>query len=297
MNARAPFPGRINAPERLAPLDRAARHIDTHLFKALTLQQIADVACLSPYHFSRQFAARFGQNVMAYVRVRRLHIAARVLASDDDRALVEIAYDCGFDSQEGFTRAFKRAFGTSPGRFRKTGTLDPSEITMTAITTITPDLFMEPAPVKKPGLRLVGVAGTFTETNKFMIPALWDKLVPRLPLPGQASFATFGVFWGDPGDGCDMGYMAAVEVGEGFEAPEGLELKVIEPASYAVFRQTLDAGDLHQQMQAATKQIWGEKLPSSGFTLARAPDIEYYPPDFEPGVAGKTVEFWAPVAA
>ncbi len=295
MNARAPIPTKPAAPERLAPLDRAARYIDRHLFEPLTLQQVADEACLSPYHFSRQFAARFGQNVMAHVRARRLHIAARVLASDDDRALVEIAYDCGFDSQEGFTRAFKRAFGVSPGRFRKTGTLDPSEITMTVTTTITPDLVMEPAPVTKPGLRLVGVSGTFTETNKFMIPTLWDKLIARLPVPGQLNHATFGVCWGEPGDGCDMGYMAAVPVGEGVEAPEGLELRIIEPRTYAVFRQTLDASDLHQQMQAATKQIWGERLPASGLTLVRAPDIEFYPPDFEPGIAGKTVEYWAPV--
>ena len=49
-------------------------------------------------------------------------------------------------------------------------------------------------------------------------------------------------------------------------------------------------------MQSAVKEIWGERLPKSGFKLANAPDLEAYPPEFTPGRAGY-VEWWIPVEA
>ena len=92
--------------------------IEQHLDEPLTLEQVAARAGLSPYHFSRLFTARMGRSVMAHVRGRRLVRGARRLCDDPGLKLVELALDCGFESQEAFTRAFKRVFGVSPGRFR-----------------------------------------------------------------------------------------------------------------------------------------------------------------------------------
>jgi predicted transcriptional regulator YdeE len=64
-----------------------------------------------------------------------------------------------------------------------------------------------------------------------------------------------------------------------------------------VFRQTLDGGELHPQMQAAVREIWGERLPKCGHKLARGPDLEVYPDQFEPGVPDSWVEWWIPIEA
>jgi AraC family transcriptional regulator len=48
-------------------------------------------------------------------------------------------------------------------------------------------------------------------------------------------------------------------------------------------------------MQKAAREIWGGRLPRSGFTLARAPDLEVYPPEFRPDQPGAWVEWWIPV--
>src|SRR5258708_33409624 len=98
------------------PLERARLHIDARLFEPLTLADLADAAGLSAYHFTRQFGARFGDSPMAYVRARRLAAAADRLCGEGSPALIDLAFDWGFDSQEGFTRAFKRVFGLPPGR-------------------------------------------------------------------------------------------------------------------------------------------------------------------------------------
>src|SRR5271170_3400941 len=101
------------------PLERARVFVEANGADALSLDTLAAVAGLSAYHFARQFTARFGVSPMAYVREQRMALAASRLAGEAPPALVELAFDLGFESQEGFTRAFKRAHGVSPGRYRK----------------------------------------------------------------------------------------------------------------------------------------------------------------------------------
>ena len=95
-------------------MDRARHFVERRLDAQLSLDDLADVACLSPYHFSRQFTARFGFSPMAYVRARRLEIAAERLRAGPQISLIDLALDCGFDSQEGFTRAFPAPMAYPP---------------------------------------------------------------------------------------------------------------------------------------------------------------------------------------
>jgi AraC family transcriptional regulator len=283
--------------EAADPLERAMAYLEANAAEPLSLEGLAAIAGLSAYHFSRQFTARFGVSPMAHVRARRMALAADQLSRSNAPALVELAFDCGFETQEGFTRAFKRTFGVSPGRFRRAG---PPHTTMKetlkmSATASPVGLLAQPELQSRPGFRVAGASGVFNEANRHEIPALWPRLVQRLPLQGQVGWETFGVMWG-AGDG-GFHYLAAAQIAGDAPAPDGLEVKDIAAQSYLVFRQTLDGSDLHPQMQAAAREIWGERLPKSGRRLANSPDLEVYPADFQPDRAGSWVEWWIPVDA
>ena len=282
------------------PLERARLQIDAHLFEPVTLAQFARAAGLSAYHFSRQFTARFGTSPMAYVRARRLATAANRLFDVPPPSLINLAFDCGFDSQEGFTRAFKRAFGVSPGLYRRQGVRRHIEETLTMTQTLSPraNLTQAPTPVRKDALRIAGFSGRFNDADKAGIPRLWDRLIAALPVTGQVGEESYGVCveatGGEPGD---MRYMAGVALSPGASAPAGMEVIELAPQHYLVFRQTMDGGEVHPQMQRAAKEIWGERLPKSGRRLVQAPDLEFYPGDSTPDQAGAWVEWWVPVEA
>src|SRR5215469_14101935 len=166
----APCPAALSVAD---PLERAMAHVEAHAFEPLSLDALADVAGLSPYHFARQFNARYGLTPMAFVRARRLGLAAKQLSAGKPASLVELAFDAGFETQEGFTRAFKRAFGVSPGRYRKgSAPPTPREILSMSDLAKVPRLTQSPAPVRKPGFRVAGVGGVFDETSRPQIPSL-----------------------------------------------------------------------------------------------------------------------------
>lgn len=281
----------VSAIDEDDPLERARRAIEADPSEAVTLEDLAAIAGLSAYHFTRQFAARFGVPPMTFVRSRRMALAARQLSGEQPPALIELAFDSGFETQEGFTRAFKRTFGVSPGRFRQTPDKEMLQMTIADQALM---LTMEPAPQRRPAFRAVGASAVFTEENKSKIPALWPLLVAKLPLAGQAGWEIYGVMWADDASPGQFHYMAAVAIEADAPAPEGLEIKDVPAQHYLVFRQTVDGSDLHTQMQAAGREIWGERLPKSGYQLAHSPDLEVYPPDFTPGKPG-WVEWWIPV--
>lgn len=115
--------GREAAPTTLRPIDRgraveAALWLDEHANEPADLESVAARAGLSPFHFLRLFAQALGVTPHQYLVRARLRHAARLLA--ETRAPVTgIALDVGFGDLSNFVRAFHRAAGVSPGRFRR----------------------------------------------------------------------------------------------------------------------------------------------------------------------------------
>lgn len=86
-------------------ISAAISYIEDHLAEPLSVEEIARAATLSPFYFQRGFAMLCGMSVGEYIRKRRLSQAGlAVLASD--RPIIDIALDFGYDSPDGFTKAF-----------------------------------------------------------------------------------------------------------------------------------------------------------------------------------------------
>ncbi|MCR2807894.1 AraC family transcriptional regulator [Paenibacillus sp. SCIV0701] len=97
---------------------QALGYIEAHLEEELKLEDAAAAAGFSMYHFHRIFLQQVGMSVTDYIRSRRLAGASALLlyTSED---IIQIAFRCRFESQEAFTRAFKKEYGMPPGRYRK----------------------------------------------------------------------------------------------------------------------------------------------------------------------------------
>jgi AraC family transcriptional regulator len=83
-----------------------------------TLEQMAAVVHLSPYHFARQFKAATGLPPHQYVIARRVERAQHLLRGDGELGLAEVAFRAGFSDQSHFSSHFKRIIGVTPGQFR-----------------------------------------------------------------------------------------------------------------------------------------------------------------------------------
>ncbi|MDD1779878.1 AraC family transcriptional regulator [Enterovibrio sp. ZSDZ35] len=99
-------------------LEAAREFIDLNLDSDLDVEGLSRVACLSKYHFHRQFSSFYGISVANYVRLLRLKKASYLLVYKPQMSVTEIALDCRYENSESFSRAFRRVFELSPSEFR-----------------------------------------------------------------------------------------------------------------------------------------------------------------------------------
>ena len=99
-------------------LRRVLAYVEEHLAEDISVADLANLACLSIFHFTRAFAAAMGMPPHRYVSRRRLESAKAMIASGR-ASLAEIAFACRFSSQSSFGRAFRRATGVTPAEYRR----------------------------------------------------------------------------------------------------------------------------------------------------------------------------------
>jgi AraC family transcriptional regulator len=99
-------------------LRAVVEYVEEHLGAGPTMEQMAAVARLSPFHFARQFKAATGLPPHQYVILRRVERAKQLLQAGRDLSLAEVAACAGFSDQSHFSHHFKRLVGVTPGQFR-----------------------------------------------------------------------------------------------------------------------------------------------------------------------------------
>lgn len=99
-------------------LSAAVNYMREHIHEEISRDTIAEVACLSPSHFSRVMKQTFGYSfteLLSRMRVDR----AKELLSRSNESLIQICLDCGFSDQSYFTKVFQRYTGVTPGEYRR----------------------------------------------------------------------------------------------------------------------------------------------------------------------------------
>jgi AraC family transcriptional regulator len=124
-NAAAPrrTAHRTDGPLPRKKLRAVVEYVEEHLDAGLTLERLAAVAHLSPYHFARQFKATTGLPPHQYVIARRVERAQQLLR-EGDSSLAEVAVEAGFSDQSQFSQSFKRVMGVTPRQYRKSARIE-----------------------------------------------------------------------------------------------------------------------------------------------------------------------------
>ena len=113
----------------LAPwqVRRVTAHIESHLGGSITTQDLATIAKVSTYHFTKAFKESLCETPHAYVMRRRVERAQGLMLTTNI-ALGRIAIDCGFADQAHFNKLFRRLAGQSPGAWRRARVIPPTGV-------------------------------------------------------------------------------------------------------------------------------------------------------------------------
>ena len=103
----------------LQELNRAIGYIEEHLTDNLTAEAISEYAGISDYHFRTVFFYLSGMTLSEYVKNRRLSEANKALLQGEK--VTDVAYKYGYQSMDGFARAFKKWSGFLPSDVSKKG--------------------------------------------------------------------------------------------------------------------------------------------------------------------------------
>jgi AraC-like DNA-binding protein len=108
----------VQADEELARFVPAIQYMCEQFHRGPTLNQIAEIVHISPFHFHRRFTEVFGITPKHFMLECQVNAAKMHLAAGD-KDLVEIARSCGFAHQSHFTSRFKQAAGLTPTGWRR----------------------------------------------------------------------------------------------------------------------------------------------------------------------------------
>lgn len=271
-------------------LDRVIVWLADHLDETLDLRTLADVACLSPYHFHRIYHGMQRETVAETVRRLRLHRAAVELIAGT-LPVERIARRAGYASQEAFTRAFRAAYGVPPARYRSSFAQNSD------------------MPAKGDDMETqTAYAVTIRETPSIRVAALEHRgdyqgigrAFERLALMACAqgviagSWRSFGIYYDDPAatPANELRSDACLTVAPDWTPSGELQLREIRGGRYAV---ALHVGP-YAELSRAYMWLYGSWLPQSGEEAADAPAIEEYlnDPRTLPPTEWRT-EVWLPL--
>jgi AraC family transcriptional regulator len=272
----------------MRPIDRAVWYVESHLSRALSLDDIAKISGLSKFGLTRVFLARTGHTVLAYARARRLSEAAKSLQKGAP-CIMDVALSVGYASHEAFSRAFRGHFGLTPAEVR-CGHRPPS-------LTEAIDMSNDPSrPALSPrfedgkAFKVAGLNRRFSMQNTAGIPGLWQSFGPHIgSISGEVPGVAYGVCHNTDGDAFD--YLCGVEVRSPSDLPQGFTLLEVPAGRYAIFHHGGHVTDIHAVMKA----IFSDWLPASGHQMAAAPVLERYGREFDPRTGAGGFDIYVPL--
>lgn len=253
-----------------ARIEAARRLLESRLDEDLPLDELAAAADASAFHFHRLFRGLTGETVREYSRRLRLERGAYRL-THGDADILAIALDCGYDSHEAFSRAFKRRFGVPPSEFRSERKLAPCPQGDTPMTATEP-IRIEHQPERHVAyVRHVGPYEQVGEAWGALMKWGWTKVIFGKP-------QMFGLCYDDPDvtPADRLRYEACLVVSAKTRVRAPVELRTLPATTYAVM---LHAGPLAELGDAYARlfaQVASAAIDGRRWLLGDPPSLERY---------------------
>lgn len=133
-------------------LQQVFDYIDQNISECIAVNKISEYMYYSTYHFSRTFTELTGMSPMRYIMLRKLQYAIYDLSIGEK--VIDVALKYGFDTPEGFSKAFRNSYGYSPAKYPFFDKLNHlQKIDITAFNTIFGGNIMTSQPVQKGALK------------------------------------------------------------------------------------------------------------------------------------------------
>lgn len=260
-------------------IHKAIDYIVEHVSEEVTLEQLAEVACFSPYHFHRIFTAAVGETPRNFIERIKLEKAANRLCLMPHETVAEVAFHFGYSSVSSFSRAFKKHHNMPPSEFLSKHIHDFHSLNI-------PNYCPHSAKAQEVCQftkfeKLPDMHVAYYQTlNGYAsgIPKAWNKLLGYASLQEWLNSSTYfiGIPYDNPGitprEKCR--YRACITVAENVVLDKG-EIKTTELKAgyYACFH----FKGKKENITDAYAYMYGEWLPQSGYLPDHIPSLELYP--------------------
>ena len=265
--------------------------LETHLDQPLSLDNVAAKAGYSKWHLQRMFKDVTNNAIGAYIRARRLSKAAVALRLTS-RPILDIALQYRFDSQQTFTRAFKKQFAQTPALYRRAE--DWHSFGICPPIRLGAFILPQPEYISLPEQHLIGMTQSYactleqiTTYRNEMRRHFWRQYI------GEAKTLPpilYGLHHSRPSqekdDEQEVMYTTALEPNHLPENVEGQPI-VLQEGEYAMFHYS----GTPEHLQEFILTLYSTCLPTLKLTRRKGQDIErFYTNGRAPGTTPTEVE-------
>ncbi|MDK2595829.1 AraC family transcriptional regulator [Pseudoalteromonas obscura] len=253
---------------------RVIDHLYEHAQSELDVNTLADIACMSAYHFHRIYREYAGETINVTVRRMRMLKAATYLIRSD-LSQQQIAKKVCYGSVEAFNRAFTKHYGETPNQYRQQRAESASSVT--ALYPKSTKEYHTMYPVEQQSISTIELIGLNHHGDYMQIGQAFEKLSLMAGKSALIDDTTrfFGIYFDDPESVPQdkLKSMACITIDKSKLPPQhDFELLTI-PAGDTV--SILFKGD-YAELEKPYNWLYGQWLPQSQFELADFPPFEEY---------------------
>ena len=272
--------------EWLTAIKSTIDYIESHIKEDIKIDDLANNVYVSSYYLQTGFQIMTGYSIGEYIRNRKLYLAALDLLQN--KKVIDVALDYGYETPEAFTKAFKRFHGFLPSKIKVNKVKIFNSLTidiqirggeLMALNYKITDMFP---------LKLIGFVREFDVADSYKkIPLFWDEICEKycyphiyrgLPAENDYERAIIDNCIGEYGvciecHGTKFKYLIAGKYCGG-KVPEGMMLYEFPAGKWAIFD---CVGPCPEKLQELNTKIFKEWLPlNKDFELRGDGNIEWY---------------------